>query len=214
MLIGWMMAAALAGGNLPDDAPRGAFRIATVAFHAPVPEGFCLPEGKDAAAAQLVAAADRDNVTHLTVVHCDEKRRWTDYFLIKTPTAALMATMTNAELQQALEPILIKGLDSDAITKSASEQLSGTLQSKIDLKGRIEFLGKDDSCLYLGGVLNLKGEADGSGYTLAMAQCITVVEGKALTVYRYGDGEDRKAVEALMPSARAFAKAIRPASAQ
>jgi hypothetical protein len=211
MLSSWIAAAALAAGNTPPDTPPSAFRVGTVAFNLPVPEGFCLPEGEDAAAAQLIAASDRDNVTHLSLLQCDEKRRWIDYFLIKTPTVALMATMTNAELQQAVEPELAKGFNSDEIVASVSKEVSDTFRSKVDLKGQIVFLGKDESCLYLGGVFDVAG-ANGTGYTLAMAQCMTVVEGKMLSIYRYGGGKGRKAVEALMPSTKILAKAIRPTS--
>ncbi|WP_447726441.1 hypothetical protein [Sphingomonas koreensis] len=209
-----MIAAALAAGNAPTDAPRSTFRIGTVSFSTAVPEGYCLPEAKDAAAAQLLAAADRDNVTHLTVNLCDEKRRWTDYFLVKTPVAALSVTTTTAEFQKVMEPYLAKELDTNALLNSASEQVSGVLGSKVDLKGRITFLGKDDTCLYLGGIFDVKGEVSGISYTLALAQCMTVVEGKLLNVIRYGEGKDAKSVEALMPSARAFAQGVTLASPQ
>lgn len=208
-----IVAAALAAGTLPSNTPPGAFRVGPVAFNLPVPEGFCLPEGDDAAVAQLVAASDRDNVTHLSLLQCDRNRRWLDYFLIKTPTVALMATTTNDEFQRMAEPELAKGFNSDEITASVSKEVSKTVQSKIDLKGQIVFLGKDETCLYLGAVFDVTG-ANGSAYTLAMAQCMTVVEGKMLSVYRYGEGKDSKAVDALKPSAKALAKAIRPAAAQ
>jgi len=207
-----IVAAALAAGSAPSDTPS-AFRVGPVAFDLPVPAGFCLPQGEDAAAAQLIAASDRDNVTHASLLQCDEKRRWVDYFLIKTPTTALVATMTNDAFQRAAEPELAKGFNSDEITASVSKDVSETVQSKIDLKGQIVFLGKDETCLYLGAVFDVTG-ANGTAYTLAMAQCMTVVGGKMLSIYRYGEGKDGKAVEALKPSAKALAQAIRPAAAQ
>lgn len=212
-MLAWMIPAALAA--VPADASKsvGKFRVGTVVLAAAIPDGFCLPDSETAAVAQLVAAGDRGNVTHLTINHCDEAQRWTAYFLVKTPTEALMVTTTNAEFQKVVEPILTKGFNSEEIAASASKDVSATLQSKIDLKGQIRFLGKDETCLYLGGVFDVTG-ASGSSYTLAMAQCMTVVEGKVLSVYRYGEGKDSKAVEALQPSAKAFAKGIRRASAQ
>lgn len=213
MLSSWIAAVALAAGSASSDVQPSAFRVGAAAFNLPVPEGFCLPEGKDAAAAQLIAASDRDNVTHLSLLQCDETRRWLDYFLIKTPTVALMATVTNDEFQRAVEPDLAKGFNSDEIVASASKDVSETFQSKVDLKGKIVYLGKDEVCLYLGGVFDvtMRGGVD---YTLAMAQCMTVVAGKMLSIYRYGDGNDRKAIEALMPSTKALAKAIRPTPSQ
>lgn len=207
MITAWLLPIALMA-SAPEENRSDAFRVGLVSFTAAIPPGFCLPGEEDAAVSQLVAAGDTANVTHLTVNSCDKSRRWVDYYLVKTPTTILLATTTNEEFQRVMEPVLAEGFDSEAIGKSASERLSDMMQTKVDIKGKVSSFGKDETCVYLGGILDAKAPDRDTAYTLAMAACMTVIEGKVMTIYRYGAGDTVAAIEALRPAAKAFAKDI------
>ena len=61
--------AASTAGAAVTPAPS-TFRIGGVEFALPLPTGYCMPQGKQIDIAQLIAAADPNSVTHLTLVRC------------------------------------------------------------------------------------------------------------------------------------------------
>ncbi|MBX3593176.1 hypothetical protein [Sphingomonas sp.] len=191
-----------------DAAPTGAFRIETVQFEVAPPPGYCLSSDREVAIDRRIAAADRMNVTHLSVHACGTKPPWRSYFLVKTPVQLLRVVTTTAELQAAVWPELVRGFDSRAIETRSSDQATRVLGARTTVKGEMVPLGKDESCLYLGGVIDVRTPERKVGYTLSVAGCMTVVGGRVMTIYRYAPGTTMDSVRALMPSARAFAAAI------
>lgn len=203
-----MVLIAALGVGLSAPAADVAFRVGSVEMVAPVPKGYCPAEGNVAATAQRIAAADSRNVTHATVTACTADKTWRDYFILKTPNELLGVATTTAELQAAVVPAL-KQADSAAAMAETSKGLSGTLGSKVEVKGEVLGYGQDDRCVYLGGVLDLNAPDRGIAYTLAMAGCMTVVGGRVVTIYRYAPGTSAADVRALLPSVRNFAGSIR-----
>lgn len=193
-------------------AAQSRFRVGTVEFTAALPAGYCpAAEGKNAAVAQMVAAADNRNVTHLTVLSCDAEKAWKDYFILKTPNELLAVSTNTAELQRAIGPAL--NAQSGGENEEASKSVSRTMGSPVQIKGEVRGYGQDAHCVYLGAVLDMAAPERGIAYTLAMSGCMTVVSGKVVTIYRYAPGTTDADVRKLMPSVLAFAKAIEPVAA-
>lgn len=201
--------ATLPPASLAPAAAEADFKIGPVALSATIPAGYCLPEGDDATAAQMIAAADRSNATLLTVNSCTKGEAWKNYFLVKVPVQLIPLTVTNAQLQAELGPALDQAIESDEVSKSVSESTSGTLGTEVQVKGQIKGYGKDETCLYLGGVMDAAVPKTGLKYTLAVVGCMTVVGGKVVTVYRYAPGTTEADILALRPSTLAFAQGIR-----
>jgi hypothetical protein len=80
------------------------FMVGGVPFELPAQPGYCLPTGQVAAVTQLVAAADKANVTDVTLVRCgeDAEAALQDYTLIKTPVTALLVTMSREQVLATL----------------------------------------------------------------------------------------------------------------
>ena len=205
-----LIAGLLAAIATPAAAPNR-FRVGTVEFTTALPAGYCAVDGKQAAVAQMLAASDNRNVTHLTAVSCDADKAWKDYFILKTPNELLAVSTTTAELQQAIGPAL-KAAQSAASLDEASKSVSRTMGSPVQIKGEVLGYGQDANCVYLGAVLDMAAPERGIAYTLAMSGCMTVVAGKVVTIYRYAPGTTDADIRKLMPSVRAFAKALTPVS--
>ncbi|MDK2770079.1 MAG: hypothetical protein KYX69_20460 [Sphingomonas sp.] len=188
------------------------FRVGTVEFTTALPAGYCAAEGSNAAVAQMVAASDNRNVTHLTTLSCDADKAWKDYFILKTPNELLAVSTNTTELQQAVGPVL-KAAQSGGENDEASKSVSRTMGSPVQIKGEVRGYGQDAHCLYLGAVLDMAAPEKGISYTLAMSGCMTVVSGKVVTIYRYAPGTTDADVRKLMPSVLEFAKAIKPVAA-
>ena len=132
------------------------FRIGAVELTMPLPAGFCEPSKNAAAAVQLLAAADDVNLTHLTMLPCDDgSLSKPDYVIVKTPKTMLLATLTRetllAELAKVFDATTYKPLPgtNDNIEKRF-EELVG---EHPEILGAVKPLGRDDICSYMGGVL-------------------------------------------------------------
>lgn len=210
ILLAVLLAAAASPAAASDVAT---FRVGTVELKALLPSGYCAPEGKDAAVAQVLATGDTRNVTHLTAISCDSAKAWMDYFILKTPNELLLITTTNTEIQEAVGPAL-EAADISQDVGEAAKSLSRTMGSEVQIKGQVRGHGRDQHCLYLGAILDMKAPERGIEYTLAMSGCMTVIEGKMITIYRYAPGKTTADIRKLMPSVLAFAKTISPIAAK
>ena len=202
-------------------APRAtadaSFRVGGVAFQLPLPSGYCLPRGLQVDVAQLVAAGDSENVTHLTLLPCNaavagpELGSQNDYILIKTPKQALIAEVSREELLQGIgeafeNPAFTEALASGQMLKDAGKGVGNVIGTTVDLSGTVAPRGKDESCAYLGGTLAVASPA--TSYTLAVGACITAVGGRVLAVYWYGPDEGPAGVARLLVKAKGLAGTI------
>jgi len=191
----------------------GTFRISGVGFEMPIPTGYCLPSGKGGDVAQLMAAADQQNVTHLTLLACQDD--WgKDYILVKTPSQALLVDVGREEALKALAaaldtPALKEQFSSGKLVTDAGKGMSDVLGRKVDLVGEIKPVGRDEACVYLAGTTEVK-TADVS-YRIAVGGCITVVGRRMLTLYVYGSDTGAAGVAALVARSRRLMETIRVA---
>jgi hypothetical protein len=214
--------AAICLGAAPNAlaAPKPAeasFRVGTVELKLPLPSGFCLPRGLQADVAQLVAAGDNENVTHLSLFPCNAAVAGPDlgaqknYILIKTPKQALIAQVGRAELLQGLgeafeKPAFTEALASGKFMKDAGKGMGEVIGTKVDLSGDVAPRGKDDFCAYLGGTMAVASAI--KSYKLSVGACITSVGGRILSIYWYGPDDGSSGVARLLMKAKGLAQTI------
>jgi hypothetical protein len=203
----------------PAAAAEATFRMGGVGFRLPLPAGYCLPRGLQVDIAQLVAAGDNGNVTHLTLFPCDAPldgaglSSQKDYILIKTPKPALIIPMGREELLKGLgeafeNPAFTQALNSGQLLEDASKGVGEVLGSKVDLSGDVAPRGKDDVCAYLGGTMAVAAPAQGRSYTLAVGTCVTAIGGRMMAIYWYGPDEGPASVARLLVRAKDLARTI------
>jgi hypothetical protein len=199
-----------------DAAPTAVnFRIGGVDLTMPIPNGYCKLQGRDIDAAQLMAAADTQNVTHFSVVKCDDDGAMLNYILFKTPSAALLANMERAEFLKEMSaafatPELQAIFKSDKIKSDVSSDIERVLNIKLNIDSAIESQGQDDVCAYIGGYGSYKDIP--KPYKIALGMCITTVEKKVISVNVYGPPKDANDVAVLMSRAREIALSIKAVS--
>lgn len=192
------------------------FRLGGVAFEVPLPAGYCPPQGRAIDVAQMVAAADVDNITDLSLFPCGDDGSAANYFLVKTPKSMLATSVTRPELLAAAgaefdKPEFNEMLASGTINDKTSKAYTDMTQQVTTLTGQVKPLGRDETCAYLGGVLNFK--TDKIAYSRAISGCITAVADRAIFVFRYSEGEPANVLK-MLPVAKAFALSIKGAPAQ
>jgi hypothetical protein len=207
LAVGFAMAAAspaLAQGSRTAD-----FHIGTVAFEFPLPDGYCLPEGKVAEAAATLASVDTQNVTELTIVPCG-KAFENDFYAIKAPRAMIDTPAERAPFLQSLAPVFgTPGHDQDfaAATSRAADDFSTAIGKRVDMSGALKPLGVDSMCAYIGGLLTVS--ADEESQVAAVAGCVTVIGGRAIYVYSVGHGNTPEDVVRHVRESRALAERVR-----
>jgi hypothetical protein len=209
-----MGAAMLVVATADAEAVTATFRINGVELEMPVPEGYCLPRGRDVDVAQAVSAADADNVTHLTLYPCQPQEPLTDYILVKTPRQAVLQTIDREQLLAGLSEVF-DNVDVNSMMGSMNDRIEENLASVIgtrpDLVGRFRPLARDESCAYLGGTMQVT--AAQLTYSISVGACMTAISGRMLTVYLYGPDRGSAGVAELLVRAKALAASIsaRPA---
>jgi hypothetical protein len=194
----------------------GSFRLGGVAFEVPLPKGYCPPQGKAIDVAQMVAAADVDNITDLSLFPCGNDGSAANYYLVKTPKGMLATSMTRPQVLAAVgaefdKPEFNEMLASGAINDKTSKAYTDMTRQVTTLTGQVKPLGRDETCAYLGGVLNFK--TDKIAYSRAISGCITAVADRVVFVFRYSEGEPGNVFK-MLPDAKAFALSIKGRPAQ
>lgn len=214
-------ALALAALLLPATAQAGEalrFSIDGVAIKGNGPDGYCLPKGPDAAAAELLASGDKDNATHATLIPCAKMGSPDgvkyDYYLIKSPRAMAAMNVPRAQFLAMMKtelalPTYSDGSHTDSVIDRSSKDLTDTFGTRVDLSGEIAPRGADATCVYLGGQLNVA--TAGTSYPIKLAGCGTSVGGKILFVYAYEDPKTPNVDRVLIQRIRALASALQAA---
>jgi hypothetical protein len=193
------------------------FRIGGVNLTMPMPEGYCKPKGRDIDVAQLMAAADTQNVTHFSAIKCDDDGAMLDYILFKTPSAALLANMERAEFLKEISaafasPEVQAALKSNKISSEVSRDFERVLNVKVSIDAAIEPRGNDDECGYVGGYGSFTDVP--KPYRIALGMCMTTVVNKVISVNVYGKPKDANDVANLMSRARQIALSIKASDVQ
>jgi len=183
-----------------------------IQFELPVPDGYCQPSGLGADTAQIMAAGDTVNVTHLTLVRCGASEdAFSDYYLIKTPSRVLLAVMDRETFLDSMGEVFASTevaqlLESGSIIDQSEEAMSQVIGRQIDLAGAIQPLGRDDVCAYLGGTMQVQMEE--LAYSISVAACLTTVSSRILAIYSYGPDSGAASIAGLMLRSKRVAMSI------
>ena len=207
------MAAATPIVEMPPTEPArvATFNVGGVELILPLPDDYCLPvTAAEIGGAQILAAGDTTNVTHLQIGRCDiaQPNARFDYTLVKTPRSVLAATVGRSSLIAGVgdefnNPVTLANFDFG----KAGADVSVAFGKTVTLAGAIKPLGRDDMCAYLGGVIDVK--TGDMAYAQAVGACITAVGGRVVIVYRYGPDNTPAGVAKLVVEAKSVAGSIR-----
>lgn len=195
-------------------------RLGNVPVAGVIPDGYCLPTGKDKANAEQLAKGDPDNHTLAMFIRCDQQNRPAgiryDYYLIKSPVAPAPA-MTRAEfialmVKELKLPAYHSGEATNPLIGRAGDNLSSALGTSVDLSGEIKPRGADSVCVYMGGHLDVRSPS--TSYPVALGSCGTVVAGQILFVYTYDDPAKPDGVAALLQRSRWVAERLKATDGQ
>lgn len=206
----WMAAVAIAMASPAQAQETAEFSVGGVRFELALPDGFCLPTGDAAVAAAVLASADTMNVTLLTVVKCEGEPFENDYFALKSPISTVGMTIERDDFLKMMEPEFGTARNDGAFagaTDQAADLLSDRLGQRITMQGKIEPLGMDDFCVYLGG--NLAVQGPGESYAGALGGCITAIGGKIVSAISVGRGDVPADVARHLRFSRMIAERIR-----
>lgn len=190
-------------------------RVGDVPVAGVIPDGYCLPAGRDKLIADTLAKGDPENKTHATFIRCDQQNLPAgvkyDYYLIKSPLAQAPA-MTRAEfIALMVEELKLPAYQSGEATNpeigKAGNNLSSALGTKVDLSGEIKPRGADAVCIYMGGQLDVRSAA--TSYPIALGGCGTIVAGRILFVYAYDDPAKPNSGAALLQRTRWVAERLK-----
>jgi hypothetical protein len=184
------------------------FRLAGDEIAVPMPAGFCEQAGKFADQAQLMAAADNQNVTLLSLASCAEMAAGgplSHYAYVKIPKRALTARVTLPELLAQMgavpESEMKSAVANDKISPNVEQGLHAVTGRDVKVRSSIVPVDRDASGYYLAGVIDVS-LGDKSG-TIAAVVAITAAKGHILTYNLYGPRIDAPGVHALLVDAKA-----------
>jgi hypothetical protein len=189
------------------------FRFAGMQFEVPLPAGYCVPRGEDVDSAQVLAAADPGNVTHLTLVPCrpGEGPGAAEYILIKTPVQALTVRIGREQFLSGMEAAFRDGPFNSAafresINADAARNLERVTRTPVNLGGIVRPLGLDATCAYLGGTVEVR--SPGANFQRAVGICMTAISDRPLNINWYGPDRGSDGVADLLVRSRALAERI------
>jgi hypothetical protein len=162
-LSGLLMLAAATPASA-QDAETARFQVTGVEISVPIPKGYCLPQGRGVTVAQLVAASDNANVTDLTLHQCGDETRFVDYYLLKTTKSLLALNISRGELIAAMvealdDPAVKASIDPARLSPEIERSFSEVTGQKTAITSGLRWVGHDDVCIYLAGIVTFKGEA-------------------------------------------------------
>ena len=200
-----------------QDAQTARFQVTGVEIALPIPKGYCLPQGKAAVVAQLLAASDDTNITNLTLYQCGDQTRFVDYYILKTTKALLTLTISREDLIATMvealdDPGVKAAVDPAKLSPEIERDLANVTGQKTSVNGDIRWLGHDEVCIYLAGVVTFKAPSGDS--MRAVSGCMTAVGGRAVNLYRYSDGADPANAARYLPDVKAMALSMQAASAR
>jgi hypothetical protein len=201
----------IAACALPAQAQTASFTMGSVAFEVPVPKGYCVPVGQAADVAALTAAADKENITNLSLFPCGDKGSAADYYLVKAPKNLIATSITLPELLQSAgaefdKPEFNAMLASGEINDKTSKAFAELTKQVTTLSGQVRPLGHDETCAYMGGVLTFKSET--IDYSRTVSACFTVVANRVTFIYRYSEGDPANVLK-MLPVVKAFALSMK-----
>ncbi|MBL8552638.1 MAG: hypothetical protein JNL41_00060 [Phenylobacterium sp.] len=208
-LLAWPQAASAADGIT-------AIRVGGDEIRAPVPAGYCPPEGRYANIAQITDAMDSQSITYLALVDCDalaEGRNLRRYLFLRAPKVMADQRLTRAELIERMGPIPETPLNL-ALNNPAWEQAKAEAERsagrKLQVGADMRPVARDANGYYVAGVIKLSAGAEARWTAVAVGA--TAVKGHVLAVTSYIAGSDADALRETLDVAKASAKALAEAN--
>ncbi|HEY0011988.1 MAG TPA: hypothetical protein VGB79_03955 [Allosphingosinicella sp.] len=208
----WIAAIVATVPTLADAQAPASFRFGGMRFEVPLPEGYCPVQGAEIDTAQLMAAADPRNVTHLTLVGCGPQQGLgANYIIIKTPMEGLSARMGREQFLEAISAAFREGPFNSAdfqssIADEAGRHLSTVSRTPVNLSGDIRPLGLDRVCGYMGGIMEVRSAA--GNYSRSVGICMTSISDRLLNINWYGPAQGSPGVADLLLRSRQLAERI------
>ena len=198
-------------------AERVTFAVGEESFSIPVPDGYCVPDGRDKQILDLTASGDKQNITPVSLIRCERKNHpegiGLDYILVKAPQAVLATRIGRPEFLKMMEPEMGKAewqeQKNGKILDGVSKDVSEAVGSDITVTGSIGPHGVDSDCAYLGGVLDVATAA--GKQSILVGACLTSTGDKVMTVNAYGAPNSPGGLAAQMRRAHDLAMQIRSA---
>jgi hypothetical protein len=195
-----------------------AFKVGTVAFEMPIPEGYCIPAGAQMASVELLSKTDNENVTDLVLFPCIRPGQpagapGQEFLIVKTPKMMVDVDTTRAAMLPALGAAFETSAFKEGMAAGradAAKAMEEKTGEKIEMVGEVGPRGRDETCGYIGGAPQVKGPQ--GTIRLAMGACLTVVGSRFVTVLVCTRDEAGTQVQAMMARARRFAETIRRTS--
>jgi hypothetical protein len=187
----------------------GGFDFAGVRFALPIPKGYCLPQGAAAEGMRRLAEIDTRNVAHFALTTCGDERMEGDHIRILTSRSMLDAVVTRETLLANMKPLFATpgALDTARTLDQASDALTQSLGTRVDLRGKLGPIGMDSVCAFMGGFATVT--MGDSSYVQSVAACMTTVGDRVLQIYSTGPGEKPEDLERRMRLVEAIALSIR-----
>jgi hypothetical protein len=146
---------------------------------------------------------DTINITHVTLVACDSGETMNDYLLIKTPVAVLNATVERQAMLDGAGPAFA-ALDFEKWEARVESNMSRSPLGEVDMTSKLQPLGRDETCAYLGG--NVSFETAARSWSTAVATCLTAVAGRVISINWYGPVKGSGGVVDLLRKSKALAE--------
>ena len=207
----------LAGAGPALAQKTATFNVGGADYEVPIPEGFCLPVGPTARAAEMLIKADPESVTHASLFACDYETTGADYYLVKTPKALVSTPVTRVQLlpeiaRQFAGPDLAAQITPEKLNSQTRDGLSGAVGQDVNVDVKVAPRGTDEVCGYMSGIMNY--EIAGKAYNVEISGCMSAVGNRVILVFYYHDGDDSAAALRNTAKARAMMLSIRATGAK
>ena len=191
------------------------FSLSGVNYIFTIPRGFCTTSGKDSEFAAAIASLDPKNMTHFTVIPCEEAGSdsgFTKWGILKTPRGSIGKRIPTR--QQWVEDVKksIKRRDFVELFDDV-EQLVGKTYKDLfgddaEVGMHMEMVDADEHAGYMTGTALV--DVAGRKELTAMAGALTVVRGNIFFYYKYESYNDLSdladLIKQVKPEIRRFVK--------
>jgi hypothetical protein len=158
------------------------FDFAGMRFTLPIPKGYCA----NAALKQQMVSLDTANVTHAVLVSCGGASPVPERIRIATGRSAIAKVLTREAFLKEYRPSFVgpDKFDAGDTLDRAEGMVANALGKRPDLDGKIETLGMDSVCGFLGG--NVAVTIGGRVIPTTSAVCITTIGDRMMQITSTG----------------------------
>ena len=173
-----------------EDLKIVSFSLSGVSYKFELSEGDCTPTGIDKEIVETCASMDSHNMTHFSIVLCNEMGRDSDFTkwgALKTPKASIGKRIPSRQslirdFMKQLKKIDFRELLSDT-SKLSEKSFNEVFGAGAKLGGHVEPIDVDEYAGYIGGTLSMS-VAD-EKMVMAAVWAMTIVRGHVFFYYRF-----------------------------